>query len=121
MQLKYDRLSLYEALIHIDLPHEKSRQLVDIIANVKIENVYAKHEVDSMLTDAMKEVLKQHDKHLESVEKRMTVFSHAVEKRMTDNSVAMEKRLTRENRNVIVSILIAGLSIAAAIILQAHL
>jgi hypothetical protein len=128
MQVQCDTLKYAKILRKKGVNPEDAEKLISTLTQIEIWNLYSKYEVDSMLSESVKEVFAKQDLHLEKQAKKqdeklaeqLAEQRRAFDARMKDIAKYHEQQL-RDNRNellasrrwVIGTIITVGLSLAA--------
>lgn len=117
MHIQCDSLKYVKLLEKKGVKSETAHGFMSTLTQIEIFNIYSKQEVDSMLSEAVREVFTKHDR---DVHKAITEQRREFDIRMKDNEKYHEQRL-RDNKSELLAsrrwmvgtVITVGLSVVA--------
>ena len=99
MRIHCDTLKYAKLLERKGFKTKTAEGFMSTLTQIEIFNIYSKYEVDSMLSEAVKEVFAKHDRDIEKV---LAEQRREFDARMEDNAKYHEQRL-RDNKNELIA------------------
>lgn len=102
MRIQCDTLMYAKLLEKEGIKFDSAHGFMTVLTQIEIFNIYTKQEVDSMLSEAVKEVFAKHDRDIENAfvrqDKKLDEQRREFDARMEDNAKYHEQRL-RDNKS----------------------
>ena len=124
MRIQCDTLKYARLLRKKGLKSDVGDEFMSTLTEIEIFNIYSKHEVDSMLSEAVKEVFAKHDRSMDDVfakqDQKLAEQRREFDARMKDTAKYHDQQL-RDNKSELLAsrrwmtgtVITVGLSLAA--------
>ena len=99
MRIQCDSLKYVKLLEKKGVKSDAANGIMSTLTQIEIFNIYSKQEVDSMLSEAVREVFTKHDR---DVDKAITEQRREFDIRMKDNAKYHDQQL-RDNKSELLS------------------
>ena len=124
MRIQCDTLKYARLLRKKGLKSDVGDEFMSTLTEIEIFNIYSKHEVDSMLSEAVKEVFAKHDRSMDDVftkqDQKLAEQRREFDARMKDTAKYHDQQI-RDNKSELLAsrrwmtgtVITVGLSLAA--------
>lgn len=121
MRIQTDTLK-YAKLLKQEGFHPKSAEaLMSTLTNIEIHNVYSIDEVDSMLSESIKEVFVEQDKKLAEQRREFDINFNELKNEFKESRQYMVSEMAANRRWTVATIITVGLSLATYLSALFHL
>ena len=120
MQLQFDSLKYARILAKKGIKAQTAESIVALLTELNILNLYSKHEVDSMLSEAIREVFVEQDKKLAEQRREFDVRMQSMEKYHDQQLRDNKTELLVSRRWMIGTIITIGTTLSAYLSAMLH-